>query len=112
MAELQETYGKYPGFHPEWIEQDGQWVKTGAILPMSKEWLVPDSVLDALRDAAAPIIRPIFEKHMAMDAEGGLVPPLNRHRILIKDPSISMEKTREGGPPVIIQKALSRNRFT
>jgi len=51
---------------------------------------LPDAVLDALFDAARPRLREAFEKHL--DAQDGLS-PLNRHRLLIPEPQLTLEQS-------------------
>ena len=62
---------------------------------MTEGMLLPDSVLDALLEATPGLLQKPFAQNLALDAAGGYVPPLNRHRLLIPEPALTWEQSKE-----------------
>lgn len=93
MAKLQNTRGKYPGYYEDWAEKDGEWLSETK--PMPDGMMLPDGVLDALLEASSGMLQKPFEQSLVLDAAGGHVPPLNRHRLLIPEPPLTWEQSKE-----------------
>ncbi|MFN5173682.1 MAG: hypothetical protein ACK5WY_06660 [Holosporaceae bacterium] len=89
---LTVTYKKYSAFYPEWHQkEDGSWIESK--MPMTSAMMLPDVVLDALREALAPVVPAVFQKNCELDCLANVVPPLNKHRILIAEPAISWQQS-------------------
>ncbi|HYD18101.1 MAG TPA: hypothetical protein VEF76_06460 [Patescibacteria group bacterium] len=56
--------------------------------PMTEPMMLPDDVLAAQRAVTEPATGAIFARHVALDRREGVVPPLNRHRLLWPEPRL------------------------
>lgn len=81
MTSINSTRGKYPGI--AWKE------------PMTEKMMLPDAVLDAQRAVVEPLVGGIYARHVKLDRHGGVVPPLNRHRLLWPVPAIDWARSCE-----------------
>lgn len=57
--------------------------------------MLPDAVLEAQRAVVEPRVGEIYSLHVKLDREGGVVPPLNRHRLLCPEPAIDWARSCE-----------------
>lgn len=86
---LTDSRTKYPGTYMDWDPAggpDGQGARVEK--SMDASFLVPDIILDVQKDAIADSTRKAFAMHVQLDEKGDVLPPLNRHRLLIPEPRL------------------------
>lgn len=60
-----------------------------------KGYYFPDFIIDAALSAVKAVVKPTFEMHAELDRSGGVLSPLNRHRILVAKPELTWEQSCE-----------------
>ncbi len=88
MNDFERTYNRYPGFYTDWVKNGEEW--TTIQKPMTQDMMLPDIVLDVLKETTAVAVKPVFEQHLK---SADVLPPLNRHRLLIPEPRLSWADT-------------------